>query len=73
MCIRDRTSLWRARSCDRARPKDSAGAKRTSGSLLYSKSWTNKVTYVLVKDHEGSKLVKHGLEPTLLDQQSHTP
>eukprot|EP00975_Prorocentrum_lima_P040966 8604227-Prorocentrum_lima.AAC.1 len=53
----------------RPRPKKALEPRGHAGHNLYSQSWTNKITYMLVKDHEGRRTVKRGLEPTLLDQQ----
>eukprot|EP00975_Prorocentrum_lima_P020464 4309958-Prorocentrum_lima.AAC.1 len=36
-------------------PKKAFEPRGQVGHYLYSKSWTNKVTYVLVKDREGRR------------------
>eukprot|EP00975_Prorocentrum_lima_P047450 9921081-Prorocentrum_lima.AAC.1 len=36
-------------------PKKALVPRGQVGHYLYCQSWTNKVTYVLVKDHEGRK------------------
>eukprot|EP00975_Prorocentrum_lima_P063907 12894391-Prorocentrum_lima.AAC.1 len=40
-------------------PKKALEPRGQVGRYLYSQSWTNKVTYVLVRDHEGRKTGTH--------------
>eukprot|EP00975_Prorocentrum_lima_P028508 5989730-Prorocentrum_lima.AAC.1 len=40
-------------------PKTALKSRGHVGYSLYSQSWTNRVTFVLLKDLEGWQIVKH--------------
>eukprot|EP00975_Prorocentrum_lima_P065192 12901997-Prorocentrum_lima.AAC.1 len=70
--LRNQPAFGELVAATRPGPKKALETRGQVGYYLYSQSWTNRVTFVLVRDLEGRQNVRHSLEPTFLEQ-THTP
>eukprot|EP00975_Prorocentrum_lima_P017296 3658108-Prorocentrum_lima.AAC.1 len=53
--LRSQPAFGEVVAVTRPGPKKALQPRGQVGHYLYSQSWTNNVTYVLVKDHEGEQ------------------